>query len=219
MWSLKLLCNWAKMALYWVINSDKPVFIRMNCTTPLATTQSHDLPCLDISQTQQHYFEWSKDRNTIHAYGTLESWKGSFHCHLLCSSDDVCKNPSGKLEPIVVFPRNQLCNRTPNRSCCEANLDCGLYSLSWLHETALWELFLPMDRSRTLCFWCEFLRRKNSWSMSLKYLRTPDLLRLKPGPRRFEPLKWQSFENPMQVSLDWRSQGLRSRRDAGSVVL
>jgi hypothetical protein len=43
----------------------------MNCTTLLATTQSHHLPYLDISQTQQHYFEFSKDLNTIHAYGTL----------------------------------------------------------------------------------------------------------------------------------------------------
>jgi len=42
----------------------------MKCTTLLATTQSHHLPYLDISQTQQHYFELSKDLNTIHAYGT-----------------------------------------------------------------------------------------------------------------------------------------------------
>ena len=45
--------------------------IRMNCTTLLATTQSHHLPYLDISQTQQYYFELSKDLNTIHLYRTL----------------------------------------------------------------------------------------------------------------------------------------------------
>ena len=43
----------------------------MNSTTLLATTQSHHVPYLDISQTQQPYFELSKDLNTIHAYGTL----------------------------------------------------------------------------------------------------------------------------------------------------
>jgi len=36
----------------------------------LATTQAHHLPYLDISQTQQPYFELSKDLNIIHAYGT-----------------------------------------------------------------------------------------------------------------------------------------------------
>jgi len=35
----------------------KPVFIRMNCTILLATTQWHHLPYLDIIQTQQPYFE------------------------------------------------------------------------------------------------------------------------------------------------------------------
>ena len=45
----------------------------MNCTTLLATTQSHHLPYLDISQTQQHFFELSKDLNTIHAYGSTAS--------------------------------------------------------------------------------------------------------------------------------------------------
>ena len=69
-----------KKWLYWVINSDEPVFTRMNCTTLLATTQSHHLPYLDISQTQQSYFELSKDLNTIHAYGTLkEEYKCSKH--------------------------------------------------------------------------------------------------------------------------------------------
>jgi len=43
----------------------------MNCTILLSTTKSHHLPYLDISQAQQHYFELSKDLNTIHAYGTL----------------------------------------------------------------------------------------------------------------------------------------------------
>jgi len=43
----------------------------MNCTTLLATTQSHHLPYLDVSQTQQPCFELSKDLNTIHAYGTI----------------------------------------------------------------------------------------------------------------------------------------------------
>ena len=42
----------------------------MNCTALLATTQSHHLLYQDISQTQQPYFELSKDLNTIHAYGT-----------------------------------------------------------------------------------------------------------------------------------------------------
>ena len=63
--------KWMLDSVYWVISSDEPVFIRMNCTTLLATTQSHHLPYLDISQTQQPYFELSKDLNTIHAYGTL----------------------------------------------------------------------------------------------------------------------------------------------------
>ena len=42
----------------------------MNCTTLLATIKSHNLPYLDISQTQQPCFELSKDLNTIYAYGT-----------------------------------------------------------------------------------------------------------------------------------------------------
>jgi len=45
----------------------------MNCTSLLATTQSHHIPYLDISQTQQPYFESSKELNTIHAYGTLQN--------------------------------------------------------------------------------------------------------------------------------------------------
>ena len=46
----------------------------MSCTNLLATTQSHHIPYLDISQTQQAYFELSKDLNTIHAYGTLDRY-------------------------------------------------------------------------------------------------------------------------------------------------
>ena len=42
----------------------------MNCTTLPATTLSHHLPYLDISQAQEPYFELSKDLNNIHAYGT-----------------------------------------------------------------------------------------------------------------------------------------------------
>jgi len=65
-------------------------FIRMNCTTLLATTQSHHLPYLDISQTQQPYLELSKHINTIHAYGTVplsidlnKEYKCSkHHCHM-----------------------------------------------------------------------------------------------------------------------------------------
>jgi len=43
----------------------------MNCTTLLAATQSHHLPYLEISQTQQPYFELSKDLNTIHSNTNL----------------------------------------------------------------------------------------------------------------------------------------------------
>ena len=130
----------------------------MNCTTLLATTQSHHLPYLDISQTQQPYFELSKDLNTIHAYGTElqlqqrsqsdSSWEFLRNVHLLPGVPNLI-NPLNFKSRCLLLPLlgctityHPFCRR--KTLCCWSNrLDvqvgpCGRRDSSYIHRSSDW---------------------------------------------------------------------------------